>query len=79
MHLAAAGIQRDKAISLNVKNVKFRRVLERDFPDYKLERLTTAADLERSFGPVYARGVLRRGTAASRTRMVLRRWALAPR
>src|SRR5690349_3524627 len=40
------------------------RVLEREFLGYKLDRMTSAADLERSFGPVYARGLLRRGTSA---------------
>src|SRR6202162_1091783 len=35
--------------------------LERRFSAYDASRLTTAADLERSFGPIYARGLLRRG------------------
>ena len=39
------------------------RLLEREFPGCKLDRLTTSTDLERSFGPVYARGVLRRGNS----------------
>ena len=39
------------------------RLLEREFPTHKLDRLTSSTDLERSFGPVYARGVLRRGNA----------------
>jgi hypothetical protein len=38
-----------------------QRTLERRFPTYVASRLTTAADLERSFGPIYARGLLRRG------------------
>jgi len=42
-----------------------RRVLEREFPGHRLERLSSAVDLERSFGPVYARGLLRRGQAAT--------------
>jgi hypothetical protein len=37
------------------------RALARTFPGWKLERLTTAADLEHSFGAVCTRGVLRRG------------------
>ena len=40
-----------------------QRVLERSFPDYTPGRLSTAADLERSFGPVYTRGELRRGNS----------------
>jgi hypothetical protein len=38
-----------------------QRILERRFPTYVASRLTTSADLERSFGPIYARGLLRRG------------------
>jgi hypothetical protein len=40
------------------------RVLGKQFPDWKLEGLRTAADLEHSFGPAYARGMLVKGTAA---------------
>ena len=38
-----------------------QRIVERHFPAYVASRLITSADLERSFGPVYARGLLRRG------------------
>jgi hypothetical protein len=37
------------------------RVLEREFPDWKASKLSTSMDLERSFSPVYARGLLRKG------------------
>ncbi len=41
-----------------------RRVLERSFPGFSVDRLSSAMDLERSFGPIYARGVMRKaGTA----------------
>jgi hypothetical protein len=40
---------------------KLRRMLERRFPEFVIARLTTGMDLEKSFGPVYTRGVLRRG------------------
>ncbi len=43
---------------------KLRRTLERHFPEFKIVRLTTGADLEKSFGPIYARGLLRRGRSA---------------
>jgi hypothetical protein len=43
---------------------KLRRTLERHFPDYKIIKLTSGSDLERSFGPIYARGVLRQGRSA---------------
>jgi hypothetical protein len=41
-----------------------RRALERNFPDFKLTKLSSAMDLEHSFGPIYARGVLRQGRTA---------------
>lgn len=40
------------------------RVLEREFPDWKISRLSTSMDLERSFSPVYARGLLRKGRSS---------------
>jgi hypothetical protein len=42
------------------------RVLESNFPDFTVERLSTSADLERSFSAVYTRGLLRRGNRAFR-------------
>jgi hypothetical protein len=43
---------------------KLRRTLERHFPDFKVARLTTGVDLEKSFGPVYTRGLLQQGRSA---------------
>src|SRR5580704_7516708 len=43
---------------------KLRRAIERRFPAYSIARLTTAVDLENSFGPIYARGLLRHGQSA---------------
>jgi hypothetical protein len=43
---------------------KLRRTLDRHFPDFKVVRLTSGVDLEKSFGPVYARGLMRRGRSA---------------
>ena len=43
---------------------KLRHALERHFPGFAITRLTTAVDLEKSFGPVYARGLLRHGQSA---------------
>ncbi len=43
---------------------KLRRALERHFPGFAITRLTSGVDLEKSFGPIYARGVLRRGQTA---------------
>lgn len=40
------------------------RVLPRYFPEEKVEGLRTAMDLERSFGPAYARGLQVQGTTA---------------
>jgi hypothetical protein len=43
---------------------KLRRSLDRHFPGFTVTRLTTAIDLEKSFGPIYARGLLRKGQSA---------------
>ncbi len=43
---------------------RLRRLLERNFPDFRAAQLSSAMDLERSFGPVYTRGLLRRGRSA---------------
>src|SRR3984957_3249597 len=40
---------------------KLRRTLDRHFPEFKVVKLTTGVDLEKSFGPVYTRGLMRRG------------------
>jgi hypothetical protein len=40
------------------------RVLTRSFPEWSVEGFRTAMDLERSFGPAYARGMLVRGSQA---------------
>ncbi len=40
---------------------KLRRMLERHFPDFKIAQLTGSVDLEKSFGPVYTRGLVRQG------------------
>lgn len=40
------------------------RLLPHYFPDCRVEGLRTAMDLERSFGPAYARGMLVRGNSA---------------
>jgi len=42
----------------------FQRMLEKKFRGYTVAKLTTAMDLERSFGPVYTRGLLRQGQSA---------------
>ncbi len=41
-----------------------RRVLERNFPGWTVTRMSSATDLERSFGPIYTRGLLSRGTTS---------------
>ena len=41
-----------------------QRILERRFPGFKVMQLSTSVDLQRSFGPVYARGLLRKGQSA---------------
>src|SRR5579864_399585 len=44
---------------------KLRRVIERHFPGFSITRLTNSVDLEKSFGPIYARGMVRKGQSAS--------------
>jgi hypothetical protein len=41
-----------------------QRVLERHFHEFTVARLRTGMDLERSFGPIYTRGLLRHGQSA---------------
>jgi hypothetical protein len=43
---------------------KLRRTLERNFPEFKITKLTGGVDLEKSFGPVYTRGLMRQGRSA---------------
>ena len=43
---------------------KLRRAVERHFPGFSIARLTSSVDLEKSFGPIYARGLIRRGQSA---------------
>jgi hypothetical protein len=43
---------------------KLRRTLDRNFPEFKVLRLTGGVDLEKSFGPVYTRGLMQRGRSA---------------
>jgi len=45
-------------------STKLRRVLEQQFAGFKVVQLSSAMDLERSFGPIYARGLLRQGQGA---------------
>jgi hypothetical protein len=40
------------------------RTLQRTFPDWNVDGLVSTADLERSFSPVYTRGLLRRGRSS---------------
>ena len=40
---------------------KLRRTLERHFPDFAVARLTIGMDLEKSFGPIYTRGLIKKG------------------
>src|SRR5712692_8674791 len=49
-----------RAVRLAYQRV-LQRALERRFSGYTVARLTTAVDLERSFGPIYVRGLLRQG------------------
>lgn len=56
---------RRTATARNAARSRYARTLERvlrtKLPDWKLDKLSTSMDLERSFSPVYARGLLRKG------------------
>ena len=43
---------------------RLRRAIERHFPGFAIARLTTGVDLEKSFGPIYTRGLLSQGQSA---------------
>jgi hypothetical protein len=57
--------ERQSPSALKAMRAAYQRTLERAvaklFPGWTLDRLTTSADLEHSFGAVCARGLLRRG------------------
>ncbi len=40
---------------------KLRKTLDRHFPEFKITKLTSGVDLEKSFGPINARGLMQRG------------------
>lgn len=43
---------------------KLQRMLERRFSGFSVNKLSTAMDLEKSFGPIYTRGLMVRGQSA---------------
>jgi hypothetical protein len=43
---------------------QLERVLKTNFPEWSASKLTNSVDLERSFGPIYTRGLLQRGRSA---------------
>jgi hypothetical protein len=43
---------------------KFRRMLERRFYGFSVSQLSSNMDLERSFGPVHVRGIIKKGQSA---------------
>jgi hypothetical protein len=43
---------------------RLKRALERHLPEFVVGKLSNAMDLEQSFGPIYARGLVRRGRSA---------------
>src|SRR6185503_7920177 len=64
----AANRDRRTPSSRESARAKYLRLLDRslgrEFPDWKIEGLRSAADLEHSFGPAYARGMMLKGTVA---------------
>src|SRR5205809_686375 len=62
--------QRDPRTASAKKHVRLaylrilERALKRKFPDLTLMQLSNSVDLEKSFGPIYSRGLLKRGQSA---------------
>ena len=53
-----------KRVARTAYEPRIRRAIERHFPGFAISRLTTGVDLEKSFGPIYARGLVRHGQTA---------------
>jgi hypothetical protein len=43
---------------------KLRRAIDRHFPEFAITQMTSSVDLEKSFGPIYVRGLMRHGQTA---------------
>lgn len=69
-HLLQICRERDQRTPAARKTVRSRyskaleRVLEKEFPQWTLARLSTSMDLGRSFSPVYTRALLRKGRSS---------------
>lgn len=50
-----------KRVERAAYNRLLERMVKRSFPQWSLGRMTNSMDLERSFGPIYTRGLLQRG------------------
>ena len=53
-----------KRLARSAYQHKLSRMIERQFPELKITQMTTGMDLEKSFGPIYTRGLLRQGRSA---------------
>jgi len=68
--LSLIDLRRTADQNLEIKSTRlefrelFRRFLHRQFPAYKIVKLTTEADLEHSLSPAYPRAMLRQGASA---------------
>ena len=56
-----AGLERERSAARRKYSAWLRRLLEREFPRARLEGVSTAADLKRSFSALYTRARLREG------------------
>lgn len=67
LHLMADRDQRTPSTRAAIRSrylKQLEQMLERAFSDWKIESLSGSMDLEHSFGPAYARGLLTRGQSA---------------
>ena len=77
--IAIAGANRAKSCAQPLCTM-LERALRRELPGWTLDksRLSTSMDLERSFSPVYARGLVRKGRSAFAVLGVNRQETQAP-
>jgi len=61
---AASGSRVDREAGRDRFREQFRLLLERELPGWKLRRLSTAPDLQRSLSPIYPRALLTQGSRA---------------
>jgi hypothetical protein len=68
---SAAGIELRRKSSRVAFRDRFRLILAREFPDWRIEEVTSDPDLEQSLSPSYVRAWLRRGSGDNASGIVI--------